>query len=859
MPITCLLPSQAEKLKKAFKDGTINFTKLYGMTSQERLTLFEGYLGNSAKMFTAKLEKAFLAPNQKQALKNITKEIAQRGKLYTGLKVSEASKLKENVKIKDLEGMSKDERLKEFSKYVEDKKTVNKLATTFEYFKKKGDLSSWEERAFGSSKLSQDKLLKGNLQRLEALDKMGVLNPKQAEQFMQNFTEEQLGVAITLEQSKKLSELIKTEVEAFDKLTENDDWTYLGGDNLSDYLNSVKEIKLYEQSLIKTTKSNIINAGIDYARGSILTSPRIFKNSLLYQAIPSVERTITKWLTPSSIGDKSLNASLSDMVGAKVYASKNKQETVDFVKGQLKQGLKIYKETGFDMARMNTIDDGYRYFAGEKIGKEVGVDFDVASAKTFKEKLKLIKEKDGKDKLKNYLGLYVSSVIKAPKWTAGGTDAIIANTQRAGTSIMMSKEFAYLEASKKEFATQSEKTKWTDDRALELLKDSYKFEPENSQAEIIRSKAILDANMANNTQDSFLAEKVIGARTLLSFKNTKFGKVLIPFARIASTTIQRGVEASVLPASVSYRIYKMNKASKISDSTERITEIQKQVSGLVGTLGVALSALVLSLFLDDDDYIAPWASLSYKEYNMAKARGAGSNMIRIGGTWIPLRFIPMINIPLSAIMSIRQAVSKSKTPSSVVAGYVSSLLATLLEAPAVKEIFDIGDKIKSGADDDDTEKLITSLGLNGEEILSWAKVRAIPSVISYDLANMMFPSEAKYDYLGRQTNKNRIPILGFKKDKSNDITLEFARLDNNGFSPAISDPSGAYAKELEDKKGSEEYEKLLAELKADYAEKVSETISKAWYKRSTNEEQKKEIDSIRGDYILKPLKEINNK
>ena len=55
----------------------------------------------------------------------------------------------------------------------------------------------------------------------------------------------------------------------------------------------------------------------------------------------------------------------------------------------------------------------------------------------------------GLDKLKLAFRKYAEAVINTPKWTAGGTDMLAANLQRADSAILLSKEYAYLEAVKR--------------------------------------------------------------------------------------------------------------------------------------------------------------------------------------------------------------------------------------------------------------------------------------------------------------------------------------------------------------------------------------------------------------------------
>ena len=151
------------------------------------------------------------------------------------------------------------------------------------------------------------------------------------------------------------------------------------------------------------------------------------------------------------------------------------------------------------------------------------------------------------------------------------------------------------------------------------------------------------------------------------------------------------------------------------------------------------------------------------------------------------------------------------------------------------------------------ENVLDSAQLDGKSIIEWSKVRAIPSILSYDLYNAVFPADTKYDFLGREIEKSS--IIGIvRDDKTNDIIIEFNDLEKQGYMPVTSNPSGAYAKELQEKLGDEKYYEVLSGFQKDYAEEVSIEINSEYYKGETPEEKKKSIDELRDYYILDELK-----
>ena len=153
------------------------------------------------------------------------------------------------------------------------------------------------------------------------------------------------------------------------------------------------------------------------------------------------------------------------------------------------------------------------------------------------------------------------------------------------------------------------------------------------------------------------------------------------------------------------------------------------------------------------------------------------------------------------------------------------------------------------------EKIAKNMKMDWEGLSKWAKVRMIPSVLSYDVWNALFPQDSRYDFMGREIARGGM----FKDDKSNDITLEFSRLSKEGEFPTISDPTGAYAVSLEERLGEAPYQEMLSGFKKTYASEVQELFGESKYKSSTDKKKKKMIDKIRSKEILKALKEEEKK
>jgi len=817
----CISKDQAEKIKSAIRNGEISIEKLFSMSSEERIDLISKYVSNYevAKMTTSTLEKAYLSPNQKLAMRNwIFKNIAQAKPLYVGVSLEQSAEMAKNLNIRELKNMTSEERIKALSRFVGEKTAIN-LNDRFERLKKSGNIANWEERTLGTDKIRKDKKIKGSLAKLENLDDLGVLTPEDLNGFMQSFVETELGIDITLEESQKLSELVNDQRDAYDKLVESGDWTANNEKAVIDYFDKRKTLEEYSDTLMPKGATNVANNIINYFRASILASPRILRNSFLYQAIPGIERTITKRLVSGNFNTEDLKSNVIEKIRSKMSGVKIDKESVDFIKRQTAMAVKIYHKTGYDISRMGTLEEGYRYF-GEEVGKITGT---------------------------SLFSKFGRVVNLAPKWFAGGTDMLFANVGRADTSTMLSKEIAKMEEIKGKLPEGVNK----EQRAYQILEDSYSFDPRTKQGQIVREAGIMDAHMMNGTQQEWWSDMILKFRKGLTIKNVNFGKALIPFAKIANVVMATGVKTAS-GYGLAQGLYQINQASRITDPTSRIIKMRQGVSNLIRYSSFMAAALLLTTFLDDDDYIGAWDTVSIKEYQLARGRNAGTNYVRVGGKWIPLRFLPLINIPISAIMTARQARSRGENPEM---GYFVGIVGQVLDSPGISESKNIIDKISNAIKQDNLNDMASSLGLDAKGLLDWSKVRMIPSILSYDVYNALYPADSKYDFMGREIQKGGI----FKDDKSNEITLEFNRLNNSGNMPTTSDPRGNYVNELKEKLGEEEYQKLLSELKKVYAEEISRFIDSSKYKYLDNDEdKKKEINKIRQEEVLDKL-EYKNK
>ncbi len=814
--ILCIPQNVADKLRTLFKKDNLTIEKLANMTSEQRRNVFSKVDTDKAKEMNALFEKG-LVSNQKQAMKNwVWKNFYDGKPLYTGLDIKQSQAMREALTMKDFKGMTPEQRIKKLSEFT-NQKVAETLNKRYEALQKTGNLSLWEEKVLGTKKLFEDKKLKGALAKLEVLDDLGLLNPKQTEKFMEDLVSSKLGIDITPEQAVSISNLVKNHKDAFDKVKV---WNANDGDNVYNYFKSKHNIEEYLRKIQGEDVVDTANNAIQIMRNNLLGSPRIARNSALYQILPSLERFFTKRIVSADIGN--LDVSLMDKMFSKISVGlvPDKQGS-NFIKEQLKLSFRIYKDFGYDMARTITLNEKQLFF-GEKAHKVATIPFGEAVGV--------------KAKIQAGVGKIAKATGAFPKWFAGGTDFAVSNTTRAETAVLWSREIARNNIKlKPKHLTERQ---W----ANQIMNESYSFNPKDPLAVKVREMGIKDAHYSNNTQPDAMADWVVRLRDSLGIGKLKVGTGLVPFAKITTTAISRGIKTSFGIEAIT-NVNKLRAASKITDNLTRQVELAKATTNLVGTIGLTGTTLLLSSFLGVDDYIPPYGM---GDYQIDRARGANPSSVRLFGKWIPLRYLPIINIPLASIMEARRAIEKEENPA---LGFMKGSLNAVLDTPVIKEASDLTRKLARALTSKEVIDFANSMNMDGESIWEYSKVRAMPSALSYDLYNFVFPKQGKYDFLGREITRGG----AFRDDKTNEVILEANNLSKKGHMPVLSDPRGKKVDEAMERLGEEKYEERLNKLKENYAKELERVINTSWYKKLSPEEKKKEWDRIRRREILDRL------
>lgn len=250
----------------------------------------------------------------------IPKEISK--KLLKAAKAGEFS-------VQQLTEMSSAQRNELFSKYV-DKGTAQSVNGLFEkalVSQQKTALKSWAEQVFGTNAKETPKY-KNVMRKINQLDELGVLNPTEADSFFSDLVAEKLGVAVSPEEAKNISERAAKLEELAQKPSDNE----FGLPSI-EYFKARKEMFDYLNSLAPSSRLKILSSTV--ARGNMLFSIKSPLTNIIGNTAQGIQQAFERRLSSKQLSGTN----------------------ADFAKKYFKYANKVFKESGYDVTRMLHIDD----------------------------------------------------------------------------------------------------------------------------------------------------------------------------------------------------------------------------------------------------------------------------------------------------------------------------------------------------------------------------------------------------------------------------------------------------------------------------------------------------------------------
>lgn len=276
--------------------------------------------------------------------------------------------------------------------------------------------------------------------------------------------------------------------------------------------------------------------------------------------------------------------------------------------------------------------------------------------------------------------------------------------------------------------------------AKKIMTDAMRIQPQTEVGKVLREQAILDAEVATWTDKSWASSVSLGVRGLLNKMSgdLRLGDYLMPFVKTPANVISTAADYGGLGAAKALvkTVDSMRRGDFGSEAHVRSISRDLVRSGL-GLLG----ALVITMNLDDDDFVGAYDS---SRYQYEELRGSNYNAIRVGGKWISVDWLGPLSISVSAMMYARKYGS---TPQEQAFQYGRGVISTFQKLPGVSDVYDFVKENQYKKD----QSLNEAISDTGDYVLGELYSRLVPSLIG-DIAR----ATDKYE---RETGGNAMSII----------------------------------------------------------------------------------------------------
>ena len=530
---------------------------------------------------------------------------------------------------------------------------------------------------------------------------------------------------------------------------------------------------------------------------------------------------------------------LNRRVSSNTYKGLNGEFAVSYVK----RVNSIYQSSGYDISRMESVSDP-RLVRGEEITHS-----------------------EGPGGVRRVGRWYEDIVFKQ---LMGAPDVAASSVAFADSADLASTKIAQQEG------LTGEKAKT---RALEIFKDAILIKPTTILGEVVRGQAIADARYSTYTNKGGYSDLAMAIRTALNKAsgNIRLGDQLMPFVKTPANVVQAGVDTAGLGF---YRgFYKLPEAMRRLKVGDR--EPMNEVVKLFVQSGLGLTlATVLLFMIDPDDFVGDYDSLSQKERDLARIKGAPYNSIRFGDRYISLDYFGPLAAPLVGLLYARKY--GDNLPEKIYQ-YHLGVGKQILQVPGLTEFSDLVGGIQDAVQRKDIVK--TAEGLF-DEAVGYVRARTIPAIVN-DFAKGVDPvirttggepiSKLKSSIPGlRQTlppaisqvTGEEVESTGFFMSllfggrvgtaKQDATVREISRLSDIGNAPTISNIefSSSRMRELKEQIGDDRFQEALKFFGREYGKNAQNVISGGKYKKEDDEGKGKLLNNVRSDILEKTLKKF---
>jgi hypothetical protein len=447
----CLPRETVERLKKVFSDTKITISDLVNMGPEKSEAFFREHLPEKEAQFVSgKFEEA-ISSEQKNAVLNFVKKNF----------APELNRIaKEAAKIAKETGVDKGEIIKD-AQTLDPQTAEGKLALN---------------RAKQSSTT-----LGGVMNKIRQLNEMGVLNPDKAEDFMNDLVASKLGVSISPEEAKVISEQSKNLETKWQSIKDNG----LAGDIMSDeglvknidFQNDKTKLEKYIQGLNPESKGKVFINTI--APGNLLASVKSVMNIIAYHIAPLFTETAMRMFRGRRLMGYNTDLISKFMARNTVYDWRTELDTSRMMNLKSEENILGFK--GENVQGSGAIRAVGRFYSDYIFGKLHNIPYAIISSFHF------------------------------------------AHTADIFSSVLARSEGLSGDAAKT--------------RAREIMLDAMKIEPLTEVGSQVRELARAAAEYGTYTNKTALGSISRGVRNIIPF-----GKAAIPFATIEANVISNGLD-----------------------------------------------------------------------------------------------------------------------------------------------------------------------------------------------------------------------------------------------------------------------------------------------------------------------------
>lgn len=742
----------------------------------------------------------------------LTKELADN--------LNEAAK-RGDINIAEMYEMTSAERAALFEKYV-DKTTAKNINGGFEeamVSDQQSALKNWVKDTFsGSERVKARK--KDVIDKINRLNEMGILTPKNAEAYLSDLVATKLGITVSAEEAGTISQ----KAGELQKLSEEKSEF---GTPTIEYFKAKNELEKYIESL--TPSSDLKVTTSISGRGAMLfslKSPLVNIESNTVQAFLSgIERRLVSGQFGSVNGEY-----------ARKYAK--------FVR-------QVHKETGYDISRMRTLEGTQKIRGEETVTTE------------------------GKGAAKKVARLYEDIVFKK---LMSAPDVAFSSFHFADSANLASTKIARGEGLKGEALNKRALEIFKDATRIDPTTKEGKKVRDQAIADAEYATYTNDSKYSETALNIRKILNAVSGDIRLGDQLMPFVKT--PANVVGAGIDASGV---FLPVDTLVRVAKIAKAVKAGDSLSEayINNIEGYGRKLVRAgLGTTI-ALALSTLFDPEDFIGEYP-VSEKERELLTLKKATPNSVRIGDKWVSLDYFGALGTPLVAMLYAKKY--GKNTSSAMYSYYVGAgrQLAKIPGLEIGKDVFDTLNKtkfegidavtgeLKKGAVDYIRSRTIPAfvydLAKATDKFERQTDKNKPLTSVQNSIPGLRQTLPVKRTVLGEDIKEeSSLSTLLFgsrvKTARSSPVIDEISRLSETGNLPSITNyaKTSPSFKELKNQIGEGKFREAEKYLGDNLNKQLSKLIETNGYKKLSDEKKADKINAIKTELLDETLRKFKYK